>query len=346
MRITSALASAVALIAPAVLAQSQCSQWSPCYREGYCDSSAMFCLWGLCDESKSYNSTSCWKPEGCASQTVTFDSTNDVVPINSYSGNPNANAFLSVFDPNYASVANGNLVLQMKYDASANKGFGATVDASHTFQYGKVTARVKTASVAPGVVSSFIVRNDQTGDEIDFEWVGKVPSQVQTNYYYRDVLDYTKMVAYDVKADTSADYHDYTIEWTEDSIVWSVDAQPIRTLQRSSTFNSTGNTYMYPSTMGRIAFSIWDGGNSGAQGTQEWAGYPTPWSASTVYSMYVDSVNIECSGSSSSTPTGPSASESAGASATESGNNSDGGSGGNGGSPTSTPQKCIPRPVY
>ncbi|KAJ2086100.1 putative glycosidase CRH2 [Coemansia sp. RSA 986] len=329
---------------PAVLAASQCDEWSPCYREGYCNSSAMFCMWGLCDSTQSYNSTSCWQPETCTTQTVDFTSSSDAISINSYKGNPADNAFVSVFDPDYSSVANGNLVLSMKYDAAQNKGFGATVDASHTFLYGKATARVKTASVAPGVVSSFIFRSDVTGDEIDFEWVGKSPAQVQTNFYYRNVLNYQQMIPHTM-ADTSADFHDYSFEWSKDKIVWSVDGTAIRTLNRADTYNAATNTYAFPDTRGRVAFSIWDGGNSGAQGTADWAGTPTPWSASTVYSMYVDSVTIECSGSdaASSSPAGgdqPSATDGGEPGSTNAGTDGSG-------SPTDTPsqQKCIPRPT-
>ncbi|KAJ1936334.1 putative glycosidase CRH2, partial [Linderina macrospora] len=207
------------------------------------------------------------------------------------------NAFLSIFDPDNTAVDNNNLVLSMKYNSANKAGFGATADASHTIKYGKVTARVKTASVAKGVVSSFIIRDDQSGDEIDFEWVGLSPNQVQTNYYFNDVLDYTKMVPYDLGKDTSAEFHDYSINWTEDSIVWSVDGKAIRTVNKADTYNATSKTYAFPSAESRIAFSIWDGG-SGAQGTADWAGYPTPWNADTIYKMYVDSVTVQCNGSS------------------------------------------------
>ncbi|KAJ1721585.1 putative glycosidase CRH2 [Coemansia erecta] len=348
MKFSPVLASAAALVAAASLAnaQSTCNEWSPCFREGYCDSDAMFCLWGLCDPAKSFNSTSCWQPEGCVSQTTTFDSSSDLVFIRSYPGNPNANPFLSIFEPDNASVANGALQLQMNYVTDQNKGFGATVDASHTIQYGKVTARVKTASVAPGVVSSFIIRNDQTGDEIDFEWVGKAPNQVQTNFYFNDILDYTQMVPYDLPSDTSKDFHDYTIDWTADAINWLVDGTVIRTVRKQDTFDAASNSYKFPTSESRVAFSIWDGGNSGAQGTQEWAGYPTPWGNGVQYQMFVDTVDIQCNGDAgtSEPPTDGGSSEPP----------TDGGSGeaptddGGAGEPpvySTNPggQKCIPR---
>ncbi|KAJ1668458.1 putative glycosidase CRH2 [Coemansia sp. RSA 1813] len=284
----------------AAMAATTCTEFSPCAREGYCNSNAMFCMWGLCDESKSYNSTSCWQPESCASQSVTFDSSSDAIPINSYDGNPNSAAFVSIFEPNNAAIENGNLVLKMTYDSSQKKGFGTTVENTHTIQYGKVTARIKTASIATGVVSAFIIRSDVVGDEIDFEWVGKDPNQVQTNFFYHDELVYTNSKKHDVGGDSSADYHDYTIVWDADSIVWMLDNKAIRTLNRKDTYDSGSKEYKFPSARSRVGLSIWDGGNSGAKGTEEWAGYPTPWTANTVYKMYVDSISIECSGGDSS----------------------------------------------
>ncbi|KAJ2848630.1 putative glycosidase CRH2 [Coemansia brasiliensis] len=341
MKITSIVTAAALSLASSVMGQSTCNEFSPCFREGYCDSSAMFCLWDLCDPVKSYNSTSCWQPEGCISQTVNFDSSSDAVAINSYQGNPQTNKFLSVFEPNNVAVENGNMVLKMTYDAPNNKGFGATAKASSTIHYGRVTARIKTASVATGVVTSFIIINEQTGDEIDFEWVGKDPAQVQTNYYYQKELDYTKMTAYSM-ADTSAEYHDYTIDWSEDRIVWLVDNQPIRELKRQDTFDPQSNVYKYPTSESRVSFGIWDGGNSGAQGTQEWSGYPTPWTPSTVYQAFVDSVTIECAGGSSKPSDGgeqPTGSEqpTGGEQPSETGKDSE--------APSSAPEppKCRPR---
>lgn len=50
--------------------------------------------------------------------------------------------------------------------------------------YGTVSARIKSGSPSGGIVSSFIYRNAVTGDEIDYEWVGKRPNEVQSNYYW------------------------------------------------------------------------------------------------------------------------------------------------------------------
>ncbi|KAJ2823402.1 putative glycosidase CRH2, partial [Coemansia sp. 'formosensis'] len=250
MRTFTLFAAAAGAFAYVAAAATKCTASAPCYREGWCDSGPMFCMYSLCNSAASYNSTSCWKPEGCANQNVSFDKSSDVIAIKSYGGNPNANPFVSVFEPNNAEISNGNLVLNMNYDAPNKKGFGSTVDASHTFQYGRVTARIKTASIATGVVSAFIIRNDQIGDEIDFEWVGKAPNQVQTNFFYHDILDYTNSKKYDVGSNTAAAYHDYTIDWTPDAISWIVDGKTLRTLNRKDTYDTKLKEYKFPAAEG------------------------------------------------------------------------------------------------
>ncbi|KAJ2334171.1 putative glycosidase CRH2, partial [Coemansia sp. RSA 2673] len=272
-----------ALASVVAATNTKCPAQAPCSREGNCDSGPTFCMFGLCNPTLSYNSTSCWKPEGCANQNVGFDSVNDAIAIRSYGGNPNVNPFVSIFEPNNAVVSGGSLVLQMKYNPAQKKGFGSTVDSSNTMQYGQVTARIKTASVAKGVVSAFIIRNDQVGDEIDFEWVGKSPNQVQNNYYYHDIPDYNKKQYFDIGSDTSADFHDYTINWTPDVISWIVDGKTLRTLNRKDTYDSASKVYKFPAAEGRVGLSIWDGGSAATPGTQNWAGFPTPWTNTTVY---------------------------------------------------------------
>ncbi|KAJ2316178.1 putative glycosidase CRH2, partial [Coemansia sp. RSA 2681] len=294
MKAFALFAAAAGALAAVASAASKCAAEVPCVREGWCGSGPAFCMFGLCNSEASYNSTSCWEAEGCANQNISFDSSSDVVAIAGYGGNPKIHPFVSIFDPNNAVISKGNLVLQMKYQADKNKGFGATASASYTFQYGRVTARIKTASIAKGTVSAFIIRNDQVGDEIDFEWVGKAPNQVQTNFFYHDILDYSNSEKFDVGANTATTYHDYTIDWTPEAITWIVDGKTLRTLRRKDTYDSKTKAYKFPTAEGRIGFSIWDGGNSGAKGTADWAGTPTPWTPSTVYEMFVDSVEITC----------------------------------------------------
>ncbi|KAJ2373505.1 putative glycosidase CRH2, partial [Coemansia sp. RSA 2607] len=143
------------------------------------------------------------------------------------------------------------------------------------------------------------------------------------------------------------DYHDYTIDWSADAINWLVDGTVIRTVRKQDTFDAASNSYKFPTSESRVAFSIWDGGNSGAQGTQEWAGYPTPWGNGVQYQMFVDTVDIQCNGDAGTTAP-PTDGGSSGGVPTDGG--SSGGVPTDGGSAeppvySTSPggQKCIPR---
>ncbi|KAF9408712.1 hypothetical protein BGZ76_005807 [Entomortierella beljakovae] len=135
-----------------------------------------------------------------------------------------------------------------------------------------------------------------TGDEIDYEWVGKEPTNVQSNFYWRTPasmnpkdIDYSNTHHHQVNTNLSQGYQTYTIEWLPDKLTWSVNDQVVRTLLRSEV-----NGTKYPSSPSQIQFSVWDGGLAEPE-TQAWAGGPTDWSENRPkYEMYVDWVDIKC----------------------------------------------------
>lgn len=280
-----------------VIAASKCTANAPCSREGWCDSGPMFCMYSLCNPSKPFNSTSCWKPDGCASADTQFDKSSEIVPIKKYDGSPYTNPFVSIFEPNNALIEDGKLVLKMaRPEGKKKQGVSATVKPSSTIKYGRVSARIKTASVATGVVTAFIIRNGAIGDEIDFEWVGKDPKKVLVNCFYRFKGVYSNTIPVDMDDDNSKNYHDYTIEWTEDIIKWFVDGKLVHTLERNTTYDKDLKPYKFPIAESQVGISIWDSGHAPREGTRRWAGSPTLWSKGTVYKAYFDSIRIECSG--------------------------------------------------
>ncbi|KAG0200638.1 hypothetical protein BGX28_006341 [Mortierella sp. GBA30] len=203
----------------------------------------------------------------------------------------------------------------MKLDTVANsygrpQGLGGVVSTTRFMQYGKVKTGIKTGSSSPGVVSAFIIRNEDPGDEIDFEIVGRDPSEAQTNFYYRtppdmpaDLIDYSNTGKEALGTNTVLDFHEYEIDWMPDYIAWKIDGRVIRTVFRNQTQDdvdagldpATGYIRKkFPSTPARIQFGIWDGGQ-GSNGTAAWAGSPTDWSKpDQIYSVQVDYVSIEC----------------------------------------------------
>ncbi|KAG0327412.1 hypothetical protein BG000_000964 [Podila horticola] len=208
------------------------------------------------------------------------------------------------------------LKIAMKLDKVPNsfgrpQGLGSVVSTTRFMQYGKVTARIKTGSASPGVVSAFIVRNEEPGDEIDFEIVGRDPTEAQTNFYYRtppymatDLIDYSNAGKTPLGLNTALDFHEYEIEWMPDHISWKVDGRLVRSVYRNQTKDddacvdpSTGlKVKKFPSTPARIQFGIWDGGQ-GSNGTAIWAGTPTDWSKpDQTYEIQIDYVDIQCLG--------------------------------------------------
>ena len=93
--------------------------------------------------------------------------------------------------------------------------------------------------------------------------------------------------------------HTYEIDWQEDSITWSIDGHNVRTLEKSSTWNSTANRYDYPQTPARIQLSLWPAGAaSNPEGTKTWAGgeinWSSPYMSNGYYYAAFESVSIEC----------------------------------------------------
>ncbi|KAK9761838.1 putative glycosidase CRH2 [Basidiobolus ranarum] len=290
----------------AASSSDQCtSKFAPCYYKGVGCDGGQNCFAINCDPAKSYPN-SCYPKPLCVNFDDKFSQPSDLVEISKFNGDPYLGPkWMSKWIPNYASIDNGQLVMGMKVtDKIHNKhryGLGSTVTSVRWIQYGNVTARVKSASVTGGIVTSFIIKNRQ-GDEIDFEWVGGNPKKVQTNYYYDGHLYYTEngktayghRESFSVGDDTSSEFNDYTIQWEEDFIKWYVNHKVVRTLYKKDTWNATTETYWYPARLAPIQLSIWDANSEGSH-TVSWAGGPTDWSNPNVeYKAYFDSITVQC----------------------------------------------------
>jgi beta-glucanase (GH16 family) len=196
------------------------------------------------------------------------------------------------------SIENGVLKLKMrlggKNSYGRDQGRQALVSWTRKLGYGRISAKIKTASTGPGVVTALMYMSPE-GDEIDIEWVGKNRREVQTNYYYNvkyDGPDFTKGQFHPLPFDTTSTYHTYTFEWTPSRITWYVDGAIIRVVNRLSTLSK--GVYRYPSRPGKVSFNVWDAG-MGEQGVAEWAGTPTDWSdPNKVYTMSVKEINFQC----------------------------------------------------
>lgn len=136
--------------------------------------------------------------------------------------------------------------------------------------YGKTEVILK-AGKGQGIISSFYLQSDDL-DEIDLEWVGGDGTQFQSNYFSKgNTATYDRGEFHTVAA-PQEQYHNYTIDWTKEQLVWYLDGQVVRVLANTT---SEG----YPQTPMYIMMGIWAGGDpSNAPGTIEWAGGLTDYS--------------------------------------------------------------------
>ena len=152
---------------------------------------------------------------------------------------------LAVFSDESVTVADGQLSITLLEapegttdDTGAEKMFlGAEVRSKDTITYGRVRARAKLAqgsAVVSSLVTIYTPWPADNWNELDIELLGKDPSEVQFNaMVYTGALPApTTPVSptqdptlYDLGFDSSADFHEYTIEWTPAAAKYFVDGE-------------------------------------------------------------------------------------------------------------------------
>ncbi|KAK3196628.1 transglycosylase [Lecanicillium sp. MT-2017a] len=168
----------------------------------------------------------------------------------------------------------------------AKKGNAPTTETTKYLFFGKVEVELK-ISPGAGAITSVVLESDDL-EEIDWEWLGSKPNEVQTNYFPRggDNGVYNRGGKHAVSsADTT--FHTYTVDWTPDSINWLVDGKSVRELKASDAGD------MFPQTPMRVKLGTWypskEGGSQ--QGSIEWAGGPLDLSKGP-YNAYYKSLKI------------------------------------------------------
>lgn len=154
---------------------------------------------------------------------------------------------LALFSSESVAVSDGLLTLTLldapagtSDDTGASKRFlGAEVRSSATIEYGRVTARARMSS-GSGVVSALVtIYTPWPADdwnELDIEHLGAEPGSVQFNAMAYTGSPTTPPVTTPVTPtqfpelvelgfDASADFHEYTIEWTPEGARFYVDGE-------------------------------------------------------------------------------------------------------------------------
>lgn len=167
----------------------------------------------------------------------------------------------------------------------AKDGDSPTLSSKWYIMFGHVDFVIK-AAPGTGIVSSAVLQSDDL-DEIDWEWLGGDNGQVQSNYFGQGkTLDYNRGAFHPASGNHDG-FKTYSIDWTADQIVWSIDGQTVRALS-----SSTATQYPYPQTPMMIKVGAWCGGcSSNAPGTVQWAGGPASF-ANGGSTMQVKSISV------------------------------------------------------
>ena len=168
----------------------------------------------------------------------------------------------------------------------SRSGDSPSLSSNWYIMFGHVDFVVK-AAPGTGIVSAAILQSDCL-DEIDWEWLGGDNSQAQSNYFGKGITTtgYNRG-AFHGAANNHDQFHTYSIDWTADQIVWSIDGNTVRAMTQAE-----AQAGQYPQTPMYVKMGAWAGGDpSNPQGTIEWAGGITDYSAGP-FTMYVKSVQV------------------------------------------------------
>jgi beta-glucanase (GH16 family) len=102
-----------------------------------------------------------------------------------------------------------------------------------------------------------------SGDEIDIEFNGRNPNEVELNYWAKGVNSHGKIAQLDF--DASADFHTYAFLWKPDSLTWYADGKIIW----QTVYQETGQPLTEPMPM---LMNYW----AGTEKLNGWIGYLSP----------------------------------------------------------------------
>jgi beta-glucanase (GH16 family) len=220
-----------------------------------------------------------------------------IIDVEDYNGDVTKADFTVEKDAraNLKRLTSGGMMLQLTPPLNKNRnlpGKGVTVSSTAYLMYGTFCAKIK-SGFPGGMVTSFISMSD-VKDEIDWEWVGKDLTTVQTNIFYNGIVEYSVRSGIHAVANVHSKTHEYCVNWSESKIVWTVNGKLVRTYTKESSYDASKKLYMFPNTPSRIQLGVWDGGY-GSEGTRNWAGGYIDWNAvgPSGYNATIESLSIQ-----------------------------------------------------
>ncbi|KAG0357470.1 hypothetical protein BG005_003498 [Podila minutissima] len=288
-----------------------CPAAEPCCNNGTCHTTSMeACPISLgCDPHHSHLD-GCFPLPACRSLKDQFKNANLLIPKHAFTGDPNQASWVSDFHhvAPYAKIDQHQYKLYLRARRDMVKthsggGFGATVSSTRWSKFGTFSAKLKSGSTGPGIVTAFLLSNPAMGEEISFELTGKDPKKVVTNYYRRipgnnldplhsSAATRSRLESHEetqaLKKDSTQHEMTYKLEWNEHHIKWFVDGKLIRTVLAKDTSDGL------PTNPMQLQVTIWDAGH--VRETMAWAGGMTQYGEDNLieYVATVDAIEISC----------------------------------------------------
>jgi len=139
---------------------------------------------------------------------------------------------LTEFSEKNAGIKTNKLILKLTADAKGEKPCtGAEIRTRRTFKHGKFIARLKAAK-GNGVISSVVLYDTwgKKSQKIGIEFSGKNITEVTFNNLTNKSSDGK---SFNLGFDASADFHDYSICWKRNEIIWEVDGKELYRVQEN-----------------------------------------------------------------------------------------------------------------
>ncbi|PHT99270.1 hypothetical protein BC332_31877 [Capsicum chinense] len=211
---------------------------------------------------------------------------------------------ITAFDEGYSHLFGDNNLMILNDGKSAHisldKRTGAGFVSQDLYLHGYFSASIKLpADYTAGVVVAFYMSNgdmfEKNHDEIDFEFLGNIRGKdwrIQTNIYGNGSTNVGREERYGLWFDPSEDFHQYSILWTENLIIFYVDNVPIREIKRTKAMGGD-----FPSKPMSLIATIWDGSNWATNGGKykvnyKYAPYTAKFSDFILHGCAVDPIEL------------------------------------------------------